>query len=67
MRKEKDFDITDRIKLYYSGDIKNAISKYDEYIKKETLSLEIIEDNNIESSFDLNGIEVKLDVERVIK
>ena len=67
MRKEKDFDITDRIKLYYSGDIKKAISKFDEYIKKETLSLEIIEDNNIESSFDLNGIEVKLDVERVIK
>ncbi|MBQ3475345.1 MAG: isoleucine--tRNA ligase [Bacilli bacterium] len=65
LRKEKDFDIADRIKLYYNGDIKDVISKFEDYIKSETLSTEIIESDKLDNGYDLNGKNVKLDVERV--
>ena len=65
LRKEKDFNVADRIKLYYNGDIKDVLDMFDEYIKKETLSLEIIEKDDLSDEYDLNGKLVKLDVERV--
>ena len=65
LRKTKDFDVADRIKLYYSGDMKEVIYNFKDYIMKETLSEEIIEKDNLEEEFDLNGINVKLDVEKI--
>ena len=50
LRKTKDFDITDRIKLEYNSDnstVKSAINEYAEYIKEQVLALEIIETQNI--------------------
>ncbi len=69
MRKNKDFDIVDRIKIYYEKNDKfsNAIENYIEMIKNETLSLDIIEKNNSGEFVDLNGIEVKINVEQVKK
>ena len=67
LRKEKDFDVADRIKLYYSGDIKDVLDLFEEYIKKETLSLEVIEKDNLTEEYDLNGRIVKLDVEKTTK
>ena len=67
LRKDKDFDIADRINLYYDGDIDNVVDKYKEYIKKETLSIEIIKKNLDAEVLDLNGHEVKIDVERITK
>ena len=67
LRKEKDFNVADRIKLYYNGDIKDVLDIFDDYIKKETLSLEIIEKDDLTEEYDLNGKLVKLDVERITK
>ena len=67
LRKEKDFDIADRIILYYDGDIDSVINNFTDYIKKETLSIEIIKGELSSSSYDLNGNEVKINVERVKK
>ena len=67
IRKEKDFDIADRINLYYSGDIKDVLSKFDNYIKDETLALTVEEKDDLDAEYDLNGRLVKLDVERIIK
>ena len=66
LRKTKDFDIADRIKLYYSCDdeVKEAIAEYEEFIKGETLSLEIIEKENLPEEVDLNGHTAYIDVER---
>ena len=66
LRKQKDFDVADRIKLYYSSNEKFdlVIRDFEEMIKKETLSLEIIKKNDLTEEFDLNGINVKLDVEK---
>ena len=65
LRKTKDFDVADRIKLYYYGDIKEVVNNFETYIKTETLSEEIIEKDNLTEEFDLNGKLVKLDVEKV--
>jgi len=66
IRKEKDFEITDRINLYYNGDdeVKTAIDKFDEFIKKETLSETIEIKENISDSYDLNGHDVSIEVEK---
>ena len=66
LRKTKDFNITDRITLYYDSeeDISNIINEYFDYIMDETLSINIIRDKRGEA-YDLNGIMVNLDVERV--
>ena len=66
MRKEKDFNVVDRITLYYNGDekIEKCIKEYGEYIKKETLALELIKKDNLEEKFDLNGHETYLDIRR---
>ena len=67
LRKEKDFDVADRIKLYYDGDIEKVINSFKEYIMKETLSIEIINDNSLDNEYNINDIKVKLDVKKVTK
>ena len=67
LRKQSDFNIVDRINIYYSGDeeVENTISEFEEFIKNETLSLNIEKKENLTESFDLNGHEVYLAVERI--
>lgn len=67
LRKNSGFEIMDRIAIYYSGDdkFKEALEKNSEYIKNETLANEIIEKEDLEEIYDLNGHDVKLDVERI--
>ena len=65
LRKVKDFDVADRITLYYDGDIESIISEFTDYIKKETLSVDIAKKEDLSENFNLNGIDVKLDVEKV--
>ena len=69
LRKAKDFEITDRITIYYSDnkEFENAIKNYIDTIKKETLALEIVKKDLTTEEANLNGINVKFDVERVSK
>ncbi len=66
LRKQRDFDVADRIKLYYESDDKFdvVVKDFGEMIKKETLSIELIKKDNLTEEFDLNGLYVKLDVEK---
>ena len=66
LRKEKDFEITDRIKLYYekNDEFTKAIANYLDLIKSETLALEVIEKDLNTEAVNLNGIDVKFDVEQ---
>ena len=66
LRKTKNFNITDRINIYYFSDVnlEERLKKYLDYIKKETLCVKLIKEERGEN-FDLNGIDVSLDVERV--
>lgn len=67
LRKTKDFDVADRIELYYSGDeeFKKALEHFEEFVKEETLALKLVEQNDLKDTFDINGHEVLLDVKRV--
>ncbi|MDD3452920.1 MAG: isoleucine--tRNA ligase [Bacilli bacterium] len=67
LRKEKDFNVVDRIKIYYSGDdeINKTILKFEEFIKSETLSVSIELKEDLKNNFDLNGHDFKLDVEKI--
>jgi len=69
LRKEKDFDIENRIKLFYNSDsyFEEVLEEFGDYIKDEILAIEIIKDENLTNKFDINDIEIYLDVERVDK
>ena len=66
LRKTKDFNVADRIKLFYNGDeeIDRCVEQFKEYIQAETLSTEIIKKDNLTEKYDLNGHECTIDVER---
>ena len=66
LRKTKDFDIADRITLYYNGDdeVTEAVTMFDEFIKSETLSVDIVVKFNLKEEVDLNGHTSYIDVER---
>ncbi len=67
LRKEKDFEIENRIKLYYNGDsnIDKVITAFEKYIKDETLSVEIIKDESVKNSYNINDLEIYLDVKKI--
>ena len=69
LRKAKDFDITDRIKIYYSKseEFNNAIKDFIELIKSETLAVELIEAEVNTEETNLNGVIVKFAVEQIKK
>jgi len=69
LRKTKDFEITDRITIYYSenNEFESAISNYIDVIKNETLATDLVKKELEVESSNLNGIEVKFDVERIEK
>jgi isoleucyl-tRNA synthetase len=66
MRKQKDFQMMDRIHIYVEADqeVNQSIADYEDYIKKETLADLIVEKSGL-ASFDLNGHATGIDVERI--
>jgi len=67
LRKNNDFEILDRINIYYNGDeeVRNAVKEFEDYIKNETLAIDIIATNDNMELIDLNGHNVGIKVEKV--
>ena len=67
LRKNKDFNVADRINLYYKGDeeFNKALAMFEEYVKTETLAVKLEEKDNLTEKYDLNGHEVLIDVEQI--
>ena len=67
LRKDNDYVITDRINVYYDGDdrLDKTIDVYNEYIKNETLAVELIKDSSLVDAYDMNGVMVKVKTERI--
>jgi len=65
LRKTLDFDIADRIKLYYDaeGETLEALEKFQDYIKEETLAT-IYEHKKNDNPIDINGNEIHITIER---
>ena len=66
LRKEADFVITDRINLYYNGEeiVDVMLDKYMNYVKEETLSIEVIKDESLDKNIPVNDLMMGLKVER---
>ena len=67
LRKTKDFNITDRIYIYYysNENLIERLKNYIDFIKKETLCDSIISEKLVDEITNLNGIDVYLDVKKV--
>jgi len=66
LRKEADLVITDRIKVWYNGSdmIDKTMNKFEEFIKNETLALELIKKDNVSEKYSINDIECEIKIER---
>ena len=66
LRKEKDFNIADRINLYYNSDSEfdKVIENFNDMIKGEVLAVDIIKTDKELNEFDINGKTVFIDVEK---
>lgn len=70
MRKEANFDLTDRIKIYYQTEekLKSAINLHLGYLKNETLALEVQDGDvagEIKRDLEINGIHAKVALKRI--
>ena len=66
MRKEKGFEVADKINLYVSGNdmLINVIEKFKDSIKKETLTVDVVVNDDREyTETIINGEKLNLDVE----
>ena len=66
IRKTQDFQVVDRIEIYYMGTEKfnKALNRFKDYIQEETLAVKIEEKDGLEVSYDLNGEKVYLEIVR---
>ena len=65
MRKSNNFDVSDRITIYYdSEEFKKIIEEFNEYIKNETLATEIISKPVSGEEINVNGIKIKLEIKK---
>ncbi len=64
IRKLKDLNVVDRIIIYYNGPDKfiKSLEMFNDYIKKETLTVDLIKKEDLTDSYDLNGEEVYIDI-----
>jgi isoleucyl-tRNA synthetase len=70
MRKQADFNLIDRIKIYYQTGpkLKEAIRNNLEYLKNETLAVEVVDGEakgDITDTLNINGIETKISLQKV--
>lgn len=67
IRKESNFEVADKVKLYVSKNEKlmNVVKKFENTIKKETLATDIIYEENEKSTvYNINGEELSIFVEK---
>ncbi len=67
LRKDADLVITDRIKVYYDGNelIDETIQVHNEFIKNETLAVDLIKHSNVSEKFDINDTTAELKIEKI--
>ena len=67
LRKKKDLDILDNIKISYKSDdeVEKAIERDKEFIKSETLALEVVNEETDAEVENLNGHDIKINIEKM--
>ena len=72
MRKDADFDVVDKIKIYHKSDEKltNYINKFSDYISNETLADELASgesDNGYTEEWEIGDFDCKISIEKISK
>ncbi len=67
LRKTKDFEVSDRIILYYepSPQLEEVMKSFEDLIKEETLSEKFQAKKELSESFEVNNLTIKIDVEKI--
>ena len=67
MRKQRDFEMMDQIKIFYNADVEvgAALAEHRDYIMKETLAVDMKAIGSELVEYDLNGHKTGIDVERI--
>lgn len=67
LRKTNDYNVVDRIRIFVKGDeaFTKSLKMFKEYIEKETLAHTIEEKESLQETFDLNGHEVYIEIEKI--
>jgi len=67
LRKKNDLDILDNIKIKFTTDdeVTEAIESEKEFIKNETLAVEVSNEDNSAEVENLNGHDIKIEIERI--
>lgn len=67
MRKQKDFQMSDRINIYYTADseVEKALEIHRDYVMNETLARKMIAKSDGLAEYDLNGHKTGIDVEKI--
>lgn len=67
LRKTNDYNVVDRIRIFVKGDeaFTKSLEMFKEYIEKETLAHTIEEKESLQETFDLNGHEVYIEIEKI--
>ena len=65
LRKSNGYDVSDRINIYYSSEeLKDVVTKFETYIKNETLAINVVEKDIVENEISVNGIKVFVEIEK---
>ncbi len=67
LRKDADLIITDHINIYYNGNdtIDKVMNVHGDFIKGETLALNIVKDDSLELDCDINDIQTGIKIEKI--
>ena len=67
IRKNNEFDVADRVKIYYESDdnYMNDIADFVEFVCDETLAVEFIKTTGLNDEYDVNEYKVKFNVEKI--
>ncbi len=65
IRKVQEFDVSDRINIYYESDeFTEVMEKFEEYIKNETLAINIVKKELDKEEINVNGIKIMVQIEK---
>ena len=66
LRKDKDLNVTDRIKIFYQApkEIEEALINWQKVIKQETLALEIIQNETADIDVNVDEMNIKIGLEK---
>ena len=66
IRKNNNYEMMDRINIYYTDNdtFNNSIKDYIEFIKSETLADNLIIKNNIDNKYNINELEIGIELEK---